>query len=136
MASAASGNDAESTIADDNLQTPDAKEETEDVSIYCSGATWHMAPELCRIRERDEAGGEKLKLFGVAYNKRSETKTIIDNSFGCVKPEEMLLVLGRPGAQCTSLLNVLSNNCLGYKEVAGDVSFGSMSAKEAKQYRS
>jgi ABC-type multidrug transport system ATPase subunit len=47
----------------------------------------------------------------------------------------MLLVLGRPGAGCTSLLNVLSNNRLGYKEVTGDVSFGSMSAKEAKQYR-
>ncbi|GKZ21553.1 hypothetical protein AbraIFM66951_005241 [Aspergillus brasiliensis] len=134
MVSAASSIDVESTIADDNLQTPDAREETEDVSIYCSGATWHMAPELRQIRERDEAGGEKLKLLGVACNKRSETKTIIDNSFGSVKPGEMLLVLGRPGAGCTSLLNMLSNSRLGYKEVAGDVSFGSMSAKEAKQY--
>jgi hypothetical protein len=163
MASAASSIDAESTIADDNLQTPDAKEETEDVSIYRARATWHMAPELRQIRERDEAGGEKPKMLGVGWqnltvtgvggdatfnenvvsqlslfhrgNKGSKTKTIIDNSFGCVKPGEMLLVLGRPGAGCTSLLNVLSNNRLGYKEVTGDVSFGSMSAKEAKQYR-
>jgi hypothetical protein len=140
MASAASSIDAESTIADDNLQTPDAKEEMEDVSIYCSRATWHMAPELRQIRERDEAGGEKLKMLGVAWqnltvtgvggdatfnenvvsqfplfhrsNKRSKTKTIIDNSFGCVKPREMLLVLGQPSAGCTSLLNVLSNNSL------------------------
>jgi len=33
-------------------------------------------------------------------------KTIIDNSHGCVKPGEMLLVLGRPGAGCTTLLKV------------------------------
>ncbi|KAL3440841.1 hypothetical protein BJX65DRAFT_314422 [Aspergillus insuetus] len=163
MASAASSIDAESTIADDNLQTPDAREETEDVSMYCSRATWHMAPELRQIRERDEAGGEKLEMLGVALqnltvtgiggdatfnenvvsqfslfhrsNTKSKTKTIIDNSFGCVKPGEMLLVLGQPGAGCTSLLNVLSNNRLGYKGVTEDVSFGSMSVKEAKQYR-
>lgn len=62
-------------------------------------------------------------------------KTIIDSSFGCVKPGEMLLVLGRPGAGCTSLLNMLSNRRLGYKEVAGQVSFGSMSHQEAEQYQ-
>jgi ATP-binding cassette subfamily G (WHITE) protein 2 (SNQ2) len=37
----------------------------------------------------------------------TSTKTIINNSSGCVKPGEMLLVLGRPGAGCTSLLKVL-----------------------------
>ncbi|KAL0930058.1 multidrug resistance protein [Colletotrichum truncatum] len=68
-------------------------------------------------------------------NKSRPLKTIIDNSSGCVKPGEMLLVLGRPGAGCTSLLNVLSNNRSGYKEVTGEVFFGSMSDKEAKQYR-
>ncbi|KAL2810634.1 ABC-2 type transporter-domain-containing protein [Aspergillus granulosus] len=130
MASAASSIDAESTIADENLQTPDAKEETEDVSIYRARATWHIAPELRQIRERDEAGGEKPKMLGVAWqnltitgvggdavfnenvvsqfslfhrrNKGSKTKTIIDNSFGCVKPGEMLLVLGRRGLHVTA----------------------------------
>ncbi|KAF2159353.1 hypothetical protein M409DRAFT_30231 [Zasmidium cellare ATCC 36951] len=62
-------------------------------------------------------------------------KTIVDNSHGCVKPGEMLLVLGRPGAGCTSLLKMLANRRLGYAEVTGDVKFGSMDAKEAKQYR-
>jgi ATP-binding cassette, subfamily G (WHITE), member 2, SNQ2 len=42
-------------------------------------------------------------------------KTIINNSSGCVKPGEMLLVLGRPGAGCTSLLNVLGNRRRGFK---------------------
>lgn len=47
----------------------------------------------------------------------------------------MLLVLGRPGAGCTSLLNVLSNRTKAYAKLEGDVKFGSMSAKEAEQYR-
>jgi ATP-binding cassette subfamily G (WHITE) protein 2 (SNQ2) len=47
----------------------------------------------------------------------------------------MLLVLGNPGAGCTSLLNILSNRRLGYAEIDGDVSFGSMSSDEAKEYR-
>jgi ABC-type multidrug transport system ATPase subunit len=68
-------------------------------------------------------------------SKDAPMKTIIDNSFGCVKPGEMLLVLGRPGSGCTTLLSVLSNNRRGYEEVTGDVSFGNMSAEEAKAYR-
>lgn len=58
-----------------------------------------------------------------------------DNSFGSVRPGEMLLVLGRLGTGCTTLLNVLSNNRLGYKEITGDVKFGTMTPKEAACYR-
>lgn len=67
--------------------------------------------------------------------KKVPDKTIIDSSFGCVKPGEMLLVLGRPGAGCTSLLSILANRRLGYSEVEGQVSFGSMDHKAAEQYR-
>ena len=43
---------------------------------------------------------------------KAPLKTIIDNSHGCVKPGEMLLVLGRPGAGCTTLLKVCRlTNC-------------------------
>lgn len=62
-------------------------------------------------------------------------KTIIKNSHGCVKPGEMLLVLGRPGAGCTSLLKMLSNRRVGYAEVSGDVHFGSLDHVAAEQYR-
>ncbi|KAM3420040.1 hypothetical protein BST61_g3350 [Cercospora zeina] len=66
---------------------------------------------------------------------KAPLKTIIDDSHGCVRPGEMLLVLGRPGAGCTTLLKMLANKRLGYAEVTGDVKFGSMDAKEAQQYR-
>lgn len=124
---------------------------------------WHMASEVQAMRDRDAEGGEKPRKLGVTWQnltvkgissdatfnenvlsqfnpfaksgKDVPMKTIIDNSYGCVKPGEMLLVLGRPGSGCTTLLNMLANNRLGYAEVTGDVKFGSMSAQEAKQYR-
>ncbi|RMZ84249.1 hypothetical protein DV738_g493, partial [Chaetothyriales sp. CBS 135597] len=73
----------------------------------------------------------------VAESRRSTTdKTILDNVHGCVKPGEMLLVLGRPGAGCTTLLRLLSNQRNGYAKVEGDVHFGSLDANQAKPYRS
>ncbi|KAK4140476.1 ABC-2 type transporter-domain-containing protein [Dichotomopilus funicola] len=62
-------------------------------------------------------------------------KTILDDSHGCVKPGEMLLVLGRPGSGCTTLLSVLANRRRGYQSVDGDVHYGSMPAVDAEQYR-
>ncbi|KAG5993088.1 hypothetical protein E4U43_003588 [Claviceps pusilla] len=62
-------------------------------------------------------------------------KTILDNSHGCVKPGEMLLVLGRPGSGCTTLLNLLANKREGYEKISGHVFYGSMKADDAKSYR-
>ncbi|KAL2129334.1 hypothetical protein VTI74DRAFT_7926 [Chaetomium olivicolor] len=62
-------------------------------------------------------------------------KTILDGSHGCVKPGEMLLVLGRPGSGCTTLLSVLANRRRGYQSVGGEVHYGSMPAAEAGQCR-
>lgn len=65
---------------------------------------------------------------------KAPLKTILDGSHGCVKPGEMLLVLGRPGSGCTTLLNMLANKRKGYANVSGDVHYGSMKAEEAKRY--
>ena len=65
----------------------------------------------------------------------TDRKVILDNVRGCVRPGEMLLVLGRPGAGCTTLLNMLANRRHGYDKVEGDVHFGSMDHKQAQQYR-
>ncbi|KAL2857058.1 ABC-2 type transporter-domain-containing protein [Aspergillus pseudoustus] len=65
----------------------------------------------------------------------SPLRTILDRSHGCVKPGEMLLVLGRPGAGCTTLLKMLANQRRGYQEIDGTVFYGSMSHKEAEKYR-
>lgn len=62
-------------------------------------------------------------------------KVILDRSHGCVKPGEMLLVLGRPGSGCTTLLNILANKRHSYANVSGDVYYGSLKAEDAKLYR-
>ncbi|USW53289.1 Putative AAA+ ATPase domain, CDR ABC transporter, ABC-2 type transporter [Septoria linicola] len=62
-------------------------------------------------------------------------RTIVDKSHGCVKPGEMLLVLGRPGAGCTSLLKVLSNRREEFSAVEGEVRYGSLDHREAARYR-
>lgn len=62
-------------------------------------------------------------------------RSILKDSHGCVKPGEMLLVLGRPGSGCTTLLKVLANRRRGYRSVQGDVRFGSLTHDEASQYR-
>lgn len=155
--------DTEPTTADETLHPADIDDETEKASISRTRTAWHMAPEVHRMKDRDEEGGEKPRKLGVTWknltvkgvggnatfnenvlsqffpfrkgSKGVQPRTIIEDSYGCVKPGEMLLVLGRPGAGCTTLLNVLANNRLGYEEVTGDVNYGNMSAEEAKQYR-
>ena len=63
-------------------------------------------------------------------------RTIIDNFNGCIKPGEMLLVLGRPDSGCSTFLKILGNQRFGYEEVAGDVSYGGTDASVmGKKYR-
>ena len=66
---------------------------------------------------------------------RPPLRKILQDSHGCVRPGEMLLVLGRPGSGCTTLLKMLSNHQRGYKSVEGDIRFGSLTPQEAAQYR-
>ncbi|ORY08523.1 ABC-2 type transporter-domain-containing protein, partial [Clohesyomyces aquaticus] len=64
-------------------------------------------------------------------------RTILDDFSGCIKPGEMLLVLGRPGAGCSTFLKMIGNQRFGYEEITGDVTYGGTDAKEmAKKYRS
>ena len=64
-------------------------------------------------------------------------RTLLNNFSGCVRPGELLLVLGRPGAGCSTFLKVFGNQRSGFKEIKGDVTYGGTdSATIAKQYKS
>ncbi|KAG0215682.1 hypothetical protein BGX28_008928 [Mortierella sp. GBA30] len=64
------------------------------------------------------------------------TRTIIHPMNGFCREGEMILVLGRPGAGCSTLLRVLANDKKNYKEVSGTVTYGPFSADEiAKHHR-
>ncbi|KAI8376931.1 ABC-2 type transporter-domain-containing protein [Blakeslea trispora] len=64
------------------------------------------------------------------------TKHILHNVTGCCRDGEMLLVLGRPGAGCTSFLKVIANMRGSFTHVGGDVSYGGIDPDDfAERYR-
>ncbi|KAI8963365.1 ABC-2 type transporter-domain-containing protein [Daldinia sp. FL1419] len=63
-------------------------------------------------------------------------RELISNFNGCVRPGEMLLVLGRPGSGCTTFLKTFCNQRAGYEDILGDVTYGGTDAKRmAKDFR-
>ncbi|KAM0754754.1 putative SNQ2-ABC transporter [Meredithblackwellia eburnea MCA 4105] len=60
-------------------------------------------------------------------------KNILTEFTGTIRPKEMVLVLGRPGSGCTSLLKTLSNNTDGFKSVQGTISYDGISSKEMRK---
>ncbi|KAL6405431.1 ABC multidrug transporter [Ilyonectria robusta] len=66
------------------------------------------------------------------FGRQKHTKRkILQNVSGQVRPGEMLLVLGRPGSGCTTLLKILSNQRDEYDAVTGDVRFGNAGQSDA-----
>ncbi|KAI1109563.1 ABC-2 type transporter-domain-containing protein [Nemania sp. NC0429] len=64
------------------------------------------------------------------------TRTLINNFTGCVRDGEMMLVLGRPGAGCSTFLKAITNNRESFAAVEGDVTYGGIdAAKQKKMYR-
>ncbi|KAI1124029.1 putative ABC multidrug transporter [Nemania abortiva] len=73
----------------------------------------------------------------VPSSKRSEEKKrcILQGITGQVRPGEMLLVLGRPGSGCTSLLKVLANMRNEFSSVSGKIRYGNIGHNEARRFR-
>ncbi|KAI1641146.1 ABC-2 type transporter-domain-containing protein [Biscogniauxia mediterranea] len=67
------------------------------------------------------------------FGKALPTRTLIHDFTGCVRDGEMMLVLGRPGAGCSTFLKAVSNNRESFAAVEGDVSYGGIPAKKQKQ---
>ena len=75
-------------------------------------------------------------LSGKGAGGKPPVRTILHNFTGCVRPGEMLLVLGAPGAGCSTFLKVLANQRFGYESIEGDVTYGGTDAKTmGKHYR-
>ncbi|CAE6385299.1 unnamed protein product [Rhizoctonia solani] len=62
-------------------------------------------------------------------------KTILHSFDGAVRPGEMVLVLGRPGAGCSSFLKAITNQRGSFLSVSGDVRYAGFGAEEfGKRY--
>ncbi|KAJ7170941.1 pleiotropic drug resistance ABC transporter [Mycena crocata] len=57
-------------------------------------------------------------------------RNILEGLSGVVRPGEMLLVLGRPGSGCSTLLKTLANQTDEYYSVSGSVHYDSLSPEE------
>ncbi|KAJ2353402.1 ATP-binding cassette transporter snq2, partial [Coemansia erecta] len=68
---------------------------------------------------------------------KPEYRLLLNKMSGVVADGEMLLVLGRPGSGCSTLLRVLGNRRKSYRQIDGAVSYGGLSPEEVdKRYRS
>ena len=72
------------------------------------GAT--IQPTISDIFLAIPRGLWNLLRHGPRRKKGKALRTIIDDFNGCVKPGEMLLVLGQPGSGCSTLLKVLGTS--------------------------
>lgn len=66
----------------------------------------------------------------------NQTRTLINDFSGVIRDGEMMLVLGRPGAGCSTFLKTIANKREDYASVTGDVEYGGIPAdKQKKMYR-
>lgn len=61
------------------------------------------------------------------------TRPLIRNFSGVVEEGEVLLVLGRPGAGCSTLMRALANVNEPFVKIEGSVSYSIIPAHEAKK---
>ncbi|KAI1172775.1 ABC-2 type transporter-domain-containing protein [Nemania sp. FL0916] len=73
------------------------------------------------------------KLFPSLQLRKPPTRTLISDFTGCVRDGEMMLILGRPGAGCSTFLKAITNNIEAFAAVEGDVSYGGIPAKRQKK---
>ncbi|RFU75353.1 brefeldin a resistance [Trichoderma arundinaceum] len=71
-----------------------------------------------------------------AAQAKPPVRELISHFDGCVRPGELLLVLGRPGSGCSTFLKAFCNQRFGFEAVEGDVTYGGTSARDiAKHFR-
>ncbi|KAJ7471522.1 pleiotropic drug resistance ABC transporter [Mycena galericulata] len=61
-------------------------------------------------------------------------RNILDGISGVVRPGEMLLVLGRPGSGCSTLLKTLTNQTGEYHSVSGAVHYDSLTPQQIRDH--
>lgn len=71
-----------------------------------------------------------------AATAKPPVRELLSHFDGCVRPGEILLVLGRPGSGCSTFLKTFCNQRAGFEDVLGEVTYGGTDAKTmAKDYR-
>jgi ATP-binding cassette subfamily G (WHITE) protein 2 (SNQ2) len=75
---------------------------------------------------------QAVRLF--AGRRQGNVRNLIQNVSGLVRPGETLLVLGTPGAGCSTTLRAIASDIESFVSVHGQVEYSTISSKEARKY--
>ena len=68
------------------------------------------------------------------FGKKPPVRDLIHDFNGTVREGEMMLVLGRPGAGCSTFLKAIANDRGAFAGVSGEVSYGGLSAEDQNKH--
>ncbi|KAL3458663.1 ABC-2 type transporter-domain-containing protein [Aspergillus heterothallicus] len=68
------------------------------------------------------------------FGKQPPVRDLIHDFTGSVREGEMMLVLGRPGAGCSTFLKAIANDRGAFAAVEGEVSYGGLSAEQQDKH--
>ena len=95
---------------------------------------YHFIPNVGKVLK--SIFNSTLSVLGSKTAGKKEGKLILEDITGFCSEGEMLLVLGQPGAGCSTMLRVLGNDRRTYSEIAGEVTYGGISSEEMnRNYR-
>ncbi|GLB10046.1 hypothetical protein AtubIFM57258_005985 [Aspergillus tubingensis] len=68
------------------------------------------------------------------FGRKPPVRDLLHEFTGAVREGEMMLVLGRPGAGCSTFLKTIANDREAFAGVEGEISYGGMSAEEQHKH--
>ncbi|PWY78679.1 ABC drug exporter AtrF [Aspergillus eucalypticola CBS 122712] len=68
------------------------------------------------------------------FGRKPPVRDLLHEFTGAVREGEMMLVLGRPGAGCSTFLKTIANDRDAFAGVEGEISYGGMSAEEQHKH--
>ncbi|KAK1149865.1 ATP-binding cassette transporter snq2 [Aspergillus melleus] len=68
------------------------------------------------------------------FGKRPPVRDLLHDFSGAVREGEMMLVLGRPGAGCSTFLKTIANDRGAFAGVEGDINYGGLSSEEQNKH--
>jgi ABC-type multidrug transport system ATPase subunit len=68
------------------------------------------------------------------FGKHPPVRDLLHDFSGAIREGEMMLVLGRPGAGCSTFLKTIANDRGAFAAVEGEVSYGGLSAEEQHKH--
>ncbi|GME68028.1 unnamed protein product [[Candida] boidinii] len=99
----------------------------ENLDVIANNTSASIAPTTLEILFGPVLAAKKAlsneKESNKSIPKQEKTRKLIRNVTGYVKPGEMLLVLGRPGAGCSTMLKAISGETRAFIKTEGSVSF-------------